>query len=317
MSDNLLELNGLKKYFFQGNGQVTKAVDGVDLCIKRGETVGLVGESGCGKTTLGRTIMRLYKPTAGRVIFSGTDIFTVRGNDSLRLCRDIQMVFQDPYASLNPRMTVEDIVGESFDIHNLVKGKERNKKIHNLFSMVGLDPRDGSRFPYEFSGGQRQRIGIARALAADPSFIVLDEPISALDVSIQAQIINLLSKLQKEHNLTYLFISHDLAMVKYISARIAVMYMGNIIEIAESGELYTNAEHPYTKALLSSIPIPDPGLEKNRKPIILKEAGVDHTYETVGCLFVSRCPYVQEICKKEKPTLKNTGDNHLTACHLI
>ncbi len=317
MSDTLLELYDVKKYFFPGKRQVIKAVDGISLNIEQGETVGLVGESGCGKTTLARIIMRLYKPTEGKITYRGIDISKVSGPDSLMLCRNIQMVFQDPYAALNPRMTIEDIIGEPLDIHQLAKGKERKKIIHELLSMVGLDIRDSQRFPHEFSGGQKQRIGIARALAVEPSFIVFDEPVSALDVSIQAQIINLLSKLQEARNLTCLFISHDIAMVENISRRVAVMYMGAIVEIAESGKLSTNALHPYTKALLSSIPIPDPHFEKARMPVKLKDEGTSYQRQNNGCIYVSWCPNVYDICLYERPLLKSKGSNHLVACHLF
>lgn len=318
MSDALLELHNIKKYFLSGPDKIIKAVDGVSLSVKQGETLGLVGESGCGKTTLARIIMRLYKPAEGQIFYRGTDITRLNKADSFSLCRDIQMIFQDPYASLNPRMTIEDIIGEPLDIHQLTRGNRRKEKIHELLLMVGLDPLDSLKFPHELSGGQKQRVGIARALAVNPSFVVLDEPVSALDVSIQAQIINLLVKLQKERNLTSLFISHDLAMVEHVSRRIAVMYMGNIVEIADSEELYNNAQHPYTKELFLSIPVPDPELEKSRQPAKMKYADRDNPRQNDGgCVFVSKCPCVYDTCFRERPSLRPTHNNHLTACHLI
>jgi len=317
MGDILLEVSGLKKYFNVGRGQVLKAVDGVDFRIRQGDTLGLVGESGCGKSTVGRTITRLYRPTGGTVKFRGKDVFRVSAAESLSLCRDIQMIFQDPYASLNPRMTVSDIIGEALDIHGLARGRKRAEKIEEYLSLVGLNPEHAARFPHEFSGGQRQRIGIARALAVEPSFIVCDEPISALDVSIQAQVVNLLEKLQKELNLTYLFIAHDLSMVKYLSDQVAVMYLGKVVEVAESGELYKNARHPYTKALLSAIPIPDPDVEKERRRIILEGDVPSPINPPVGCRFCGRCPVAQDVCFREEPSLVPVGDDHVAACHAV
>ncbi|QWU14949.1 oligopeptide transport system ATP-binding protein [Paenibacillus sophorae] len=266
MSKQLIEVEGLKKYFNVGKGKVLRAVDNINFSIREGETLGMVGESGCGKTTAGRTVLRLYEPTAGSVKFNGTDIYKLSPGKMKAMRRDMQMIFQDPYASLNPRFTVSDIIGEALDIHNMAGSRaERKKRIEELLDMVGLNHDHATRYPHEFSGGQRQRIGIARALAVNPKFIVCDEPISALDVSIQAQVVNLLKELQSRLGLTYLFIAHDLSMVKHISDRVAVMYLGKMVELAESEELYANPLHPYTKTLLSAIPIPDPEIEVNKK----------------------------------------------------
>ncbi|MFD1176044.1 ABC transporter ATP-binding protein [Paenibacillus puldeungensis] len=268
----LIEVEGLKKYFNVGGGNVLKAVNDISFSIAEGETLGLVGESGCGKSTAGRTILRLYEPTAGSVHFNGTDINKLSPKKMKAMRRDMQMIFQDPYASLNPRFTVTDIIGEALDIHGLAGSRaERKKRVEELLDMVGLNPDHATRYPHEFSGGQRQRIGIARALAVNPKFIICDEPISALDVSIQAQVVNLLKDLQDRLGLTYLFIAHDLSMVKHISDRVAVMYLGRIVEMAESEELYSNPLHPYTKTLLSAIPIPDPEVEENKKRILLED----------------------------------------------
>ncbi|AHV98391.1 ATP-binding cassette domain-containing protein [Paenibacillus sp. 7124] len=272
MSKQLIEVEGLKKYFNVGKGKVLKAVDNINFSIREGETLGMVGESGCGKTTAGRTVLRLYEPTAGSVKFNGTDIYKLSPGKMKAMRRDMQMIFQDPYASLNPRFTVSDIIGEALDIHNMAGSRaQRKKRIEELLDMVGLNHDHASRYPHEFSGGQRQRIGIARALAVNPKFIVCDEPISALDVSIQAQVVNLLKELQNRLGLTYLFIAHDLSMVKHISDRVAVMYLGKMVELAESEELYANPLHPYTKSLLSAIPIPDPEIEVNKKRLILHD----------------------------------------------
>lgn len=269
-SNNLIEVEGLKKYFNVGKNRVLKAVDNLNFYIREGETLGMVGESGCGKSTAGRTILRLYEPTAGSVRFNGTDIYKLSPSKMKAMRRDMQMIFQDPYASLNPRFTVSDIIGEALDIHNMAGSRaERKKRIEELLDLVGLNPDHATRYPHEFSGGQRQRIGIARALAVNPKFIICDEPISALDVSIQAQVVNLLKELQERLGLTYLFIAHDLSMVKHISDRVAVMYMGRMVELAESAELYANPIHPYTKMLLSAIPLPDPEVEANKKRIIM------------------------------------------------
>ena len=266
MKDNhLIEVKGLKKYFNVGGGNVLKAVDNLNFYIREGETLGMVGESGCGKSTAGRTILRLYEPTAGSVNFNGTDIYKLSPKKMKAMRRDMQMIFQDPYASLNPRFTVSDIIGEALDIHGMAGSRaERKKRIEELLDMVGLNSDHATRYPHEFSGGQRQRIGIARALAVNPKFIICDEPISALDVSIQAQVVNLLKDLQNRLGLTYLFIAHDLSMVKHISDRVAVMYLGKMVELADSEELYANPIHPYTKTLLSAIPIPDPEIEANK-----------------------------------------------------
>lgn len=268
-SNNLIEVEGLKKYFNVGKNRVLKAVDNLNFYIREGETLGMVGESGCGKSTAGRTILRLYEPTAGSVRFNGTDIYKLSPSKMKAMRRDMQMIFQDPYASLNPRFTVSDIIGEALDIHNMAGSRaERKKRIEELLDLVGLNPDHATRYPHEFSGGQRQRIGIARALAVNPKFIICDEPISALDVSIQAQVVNLLKELQERLGLTYLFIAHDLSMVKHISDRVAVMYMGRMVELAESAELYANPIHPYTKMLLSAIPLPDPEVEANKNGLL-------------------------------------------------
>ncbi|NLK29387.1 MAG: ATP-binding cassette domain-containing protein [Clostridiales bacterium] len=268
-----IEVKNLKKYFNIGENIVLRAVDDVSFHIKKGETFGLVGESGSGKTTVGRTIMGLYKPTAGQVLLNGKDIHKLKGKEKKDFTRKVQMIFQDPYASLDPRMTVGDIIGEGIDIFQIYKGTERKDRIYELLELVGLNSEHASRFPHEFSGGQRQRIGIARALAIEPEFIVCDEPISALDVSIQAQVVNLLIKLQRELQLTYLFIAHDLSMVKHISDRVGVMYLGHLVEVARSEDLYNNPIHPYTKSLLSAIPIPDPKIERNKTRIKFDKSG--------------------------------------------
>ena len=317
----ILQVQNLTKHFtvatdfFGRPSAYLKAVDDVSFFIRRGETLGLVGESGCGKSTLGRTIIHLYKPTAGAVFFNGQEIKNQQQQQLLRSA--MQMIFQDPYASLNPRMTAGDIIGEPLDIHHLSSGRDRTETIARLLQMVGLNQEQANRFPHEFSGGQRQRIGIARALAVNPSFIICDEPISALDVSIQAQIVNLLERLQAELGLTYLFIAHDLAMVKHISDRVAVMYMGKIVEIADSTELYKHPQHPYTQALLSAIPLPDPAAENNRKRIRLTGDTVSSLAILPGCKFRFRCSAAMAVCEEEQPALIDTGAGHMTACHLI
>ncbi len=314
---NLIEVRNLKKYFNVGKGMVLKAVDGLSFSIKQGETLGLVGESGCGKTTVGRTLIRLYEATDGEVIFNNMDVHQLDRNQLKTFTKDAQMIFQDPYASLNPRMTVGDIIGEGIDVHGLYSGEERMNKIYEMLEIVGLNKEHANRFPHEFSGGQRQRIGIARALVINPKFIACDEPISALDVSIQAQVVNLLEDLQAEFGLTYLFIAHDLSMVKYISDRIAVMYLGSMMELTTSNELYDNPLHPYTKALLSAIPIPDPDIEKSRQRILL-EGDVPSPINTPpGCKFQQRCKYCTDICKKEAPELKEVEPGHFVACHIV
>ncbi|MFD1707768.1 ABC transporter ATP-binding protein [Siminovitchia sediminis] len=309
----LVQVEGLKKYFTVGDKKL-KAVDGLNLDIFEGETVGLVGESGCGKSTAGRTMIRLHEPTSGQVLYNGKNIFDKSERDMSRLRKEIQMIFQDPYASLNPRMTVEDIIGEPFAIHHTLGGKKKKERIKELLRLVGLQADHISRFPHEFSGGQRQRIGIARALALDPKFIVCDEPISALDVSIQAQIVNLLKDLQQKMGLTYLFIAHDLSMVKYISDRILIMYLGKMIELAASEELYEDPLHPYTKALLSSVPIPDPEVKRER--IILKGDVPSPIDPPSGCVFRTRCPAAMDICAQVVPVWQEVRTGHFTACHL-
>ncbi|WML37205.1 oligopeptide/dipeptide ABC transporter ATP-binding protein [Clostridium sp. OS1-26] len=317
MSENLIEVKNLKKYFNVGNGSMLKAVDGVSFNIKKGETLGLVGESGCGKTTCGRSVLGLYSATDGEVLFEGVNIHKLNKKDRIKFTRQAQIIFQDPYASLNPRMTVGDIIGEGIDIHNLYTGEKRIDKIYEVLELVGLNREHASRFPHEFSGGQRQRVGIARALAIEPKFIVCDEPISALDVSIQAQVVNLLIKLQRELGLTYLFIAHDLSMVKHISDRVGVMYLGSMVELASSKELYDNPVHPYTKALLSSIPIPDPEVEKRRRRIML-EGEVPSPIDTKpGCKFAARCAYAKPECMEKTPEFKEIEKEHFVACHSL
>ncbi|HLQ74198.1 MAG TPA: oligopeptide/dipeptide ABC transporter ATP-binding protein [Bacillota bacterium] len=314
-SENIIEVNHLVKHF--GSGQsVVKAVDDVSFTMDYGETLGVVGESGCGKSTLGRTMMRLYEATEGSVYFEGKDIHSMSRKELLPLRRDIQMIFQDPYASLNPRMTVEEIIGESIDIHRLARGKERKERIKELLELVGLRPSHMNRYPHEFSGGQCQRIGIARALAVEPKVIICDEPISALDVSVQAQVINLLEKLQRDMGLTYLFIAHDLSMVKHISDRVAVMYLGKVAELASSEELYENPLHPYTKSLLSSIPIPDPEVNRTREKVILKGDVPSPMDPPSGCRFRTRCPVAMDICAKVEPKWQEVEKDHFVACHL-
>lgn len=315
MFDPILEVNNLKKYFRVTNG-VLKAVDNVSISIHRGETFGLVGESGCGKSTLGRTIMRLYSTTEGQVLFNGENVHQLKGSKLKQFNREMQMVFQDPYASLNPRMTVGDIIAEGIDIHKLCSGVKRRERVSELLQTVGLPEEHASRFPHEFSGGQRQRIGIARALAIKPQFIVADEPVSALDVSVQAQVINIFKRLQKENGLTYLFISHDLAMVKHIADRVGVMYLGSLTEVAKSNELYRNPLHPYTVALLSAIPIPDPEVERQRERIILEGDVPSPINPPPGCRFSARCPKAMPECQVDAPRWIEVEKDHYVACHL-
>jgi peptide/nickel transport system ATP-binding protein/oligopeptide transport system ATP-binding protein len=311
--DVFVEVKDLKKYFPIGNDIQLKAVDGVSFTIRRGETLGLVGESGCGKSTLGRTIIRLYEKTGGEVLVDGKDIHTLKGKEVAQFNRNVQMIFQDPMASLNPRMTVADIIAEGLDIHGLNR-KNRKERVEELLQLVGLNKGHASRFPHEFSGGQRQRIGIARALAVEPKFIIADEPISALDVSIQAQVVNLLEDLQREQGLTYLFIAHDLSMVKHISNRIAVMYLGKMVELADSFELYESPLHPYTEALLSAIPIPDPTVKRER--IILSGDLPSPANAPSGCVFRTRCPKAMPECAESAPVWKEAKPGHWVACHL-
>jgi oligopeptide transport system ATP-binding protein len=317
----ILRVENLVKHFPIYRGVIKRqvgavhAVDGVTFSIKRGETLGLVGESGCGKSTTGRTILQLYKPTAGRVIFDDVDLVKLKGESLRRMRRKFQMIFQDPYASLNPRMTVGDIIGEPLMVHNAASAKEIRERVDQLLELVKLSPSFASRYPHEFSGGQRQRIGIARALALQPSFIVCDEPISALDVSIQAQVINLLEDLQKQFNLTYLFIAHDLSVVRHISNRVAVMYLGVIMEMADRAELYNTPLHPYTQALLSAVPIPDPVADARRKRTILEGDVPSPVNPPSGCRFRTRCPIAKPICAEQTPEFRELKPEHFVACH--
>jgi oligopeptide transport system ATP-binding protein len=313
----LIEVKNLKKYFQVGKHATLKAVDDVSFFIRKGETLGLVGESGCGKTTCGRTVMGMYSATGGEVIFDGVDVHKLNKKAKKEFARRAQVIFQDPYASLNPRMTVGDIIGEGIDIHNLYTGQARTNRVYELLQLVGLNKEHGSRFPHEFSGGQRQRIGIARALAIEPEFIVCDEPISALDVSIQAQIVNLLIQLQQELGLTYLFIAHDLSMVKHISDRVGVMYLGAMVELASSYDLYEKPLHPYTQALLSAIPVPDPEVERNKARIKLEGEVPSPINPKPGCRFAPRCRYAKPICTEQTPILKEIEKEHYVACHLF
>ena len=326
-SDALLRVEGLKVHFpikegiiFERHVGDVRAVDGVSFELRKGETFGLVGESGCGKSTTGRAIVRIYKPTAGRVEFDGVDIATLEGSPLRQMRRRVQMIFQDPYASLDPRMTAGSIIAEPLDIHGIGTKKERQDRIRELLPLVGLDAAHGVRYPHEFSGGQRQRIGVARALALDPDLIVADEPISALDVSIQAQILNLLQRLQGRLGLTYLFIAHDLAVVRHISDRIAVMYLGQIVEVASSRDLNTRPLHPYSVALLSAVPVPDPGIEKRRKRIILRGDVPSPAAPPSGCRFHTRCWLRERLgnperCSAEEPVLRELESGHAVACH--
>ena len=319
----LLEIKDLYKYFpiraglFSRHVADVHAVDGIDLAIKPGETLGLVGESGSGKTTVGRLILNLLKPTRGSIFFNGRNITKLRRGELRRLRREMQIVFQDPYASLNPRMTVGEIVGEPLKIHHLASGSAASDRVVELHKMVGLRSSHVNRYPHEFSGGQRQRVGIARALAVDPKFLVLDEPVSALDVSIQAQVINLLEDLQEQLGLTYLFIAHDLSVIRHISTRVAVMYLGKIAEVAARDDLYENPLHPYTQSLLSAIPIPEPKIERQRRRIVLTGDIPSPVHPPSGCRFHTRCPVAFERCTNEEPKLLDYGNGHLAACHLV
>ena len=319
----LLDVRGLQMHFpvskgviFQSKVGEIKAVDGVSFQIMRGDTLGLVGESGCGKTTIGRCILQLLKPTGGEVRFRGEDLTQLSGKEMRPLRKELQVIFQDPYGSLNPRMTVGAIVEEPLIIHKIGDRNERRNRVQELFEVVGLNPNMMDRYPYEFSGGQRQRIGIARALAVNPTFIVCDEPVSALDVSIQAQVINLLRSLQERFDLTYLFIAHDLSVVRHISDRVAVMYLGKIVEITGRDELYRDPKHPYTRALLSAVPIPDPVVEASRERIILTGDVPSPIDPPKGCSFHPRCPFAMDVCREITPVLKQTAQGHSVACHL-
>lgn len=317
ISDEILvSLDHVSKNF-KVNGGILKAVNNVTFNIARGETVGLVGESGCGKSTLGRVVMGIYNPSEGTITYGGEELVINGNKDRFKYAKKAQMIFQDPYASLNPRMTVGSIISEGMEIHNMYDAAKRKERVCELLELVGLDKEHANRFPHEFSGGQRQRIGIARALAIEPEFLVCDEPISALDVSIQSQIINLLIELQEKLGLTYLFIAHDLDIVRYISDRIAVMYLGNIVEIGQSDEVYNNALHPYSQALLSAVPIPDPDLEAAKKRIILQGDVPSPINLPQGCPFVGRCSKACDKCHESKPELKEIEPGHFVACHLV
>ena len=319
----LIRVENLKKYFpitrgvFQRHVGDIKAVDGVSFFVRQSETLGLVGESGCGKTTTGRTLLQLYRPTAGHAYFEGQDLTVMKGEELRRMRRRMQMIFQDPYASLNPRMTIGTIIGEPLEVHNIAKGKEKRERVQELLRLVGLNPYFINRYPHEFSGGQRQRIGVARALALNPDFIVCDEPVSSVDVSIQAQIVNLLEDLQEQFGMAYLFIAHDLSMVRHISNRVAVMYLGKIVELTGRDELYENPLHPYTQSLLSAVPIPDPVVEERRQRIILEGDVPSPANPPEGCNFNTRCPVVMDICSKEDPEFKEVGGEHWAACHRV
>jgi oligopeptide transport system ATP-binding protein len=316
----LLQVEDLQMHFpiyrgvIQRQVGAVRAVDGITFNVKRGETLGLVGESGCGKSTTGRTILQLYRPTAGSVHFEDIDLVHTKGEELRKMRRKMQMIFQDPYASLNPRMTVADIVGEPLMVHSVATGKEIQDRVQHLLALVGLNPSFASRYPHEFSGGQRQRIGVARALALQPSFIVCDEPISALDVSIQAQVVNLLEELQDQFNLTYLFIAHDLSMVKHISDRVAVMYLGVIVELASRDDLYAQPLHPYTRALLSAVPIPDPIADAKRERVILKGDVPSPANPPSGCRFRTRCPIAEAVCAETRPEFREIRPGHFVAC---
>jgi oligopeptide transport system ATP-binding protein len=319
----LLKVEDLKMHFpiyrgvFQRQVGAVHAVDGISFEVMRGETLGLVGESGCGKSTTGRAILQLYKPTAGRVVFDGSDLISLKREEMRWMRRQIQMIFQDPYASLNPRMTVADIIGEPLMVHGVATGREIQERVQHLLELVNLNPGFAARYPHEFSGGQRQRIGVARALALQPSFIICDEPISALDVSIQAQVVNLLEELQEQFNLTYLFIAHDLSMVRHISKRVAVMYLGVIVELADRDDLYREPLHPYTQALLSAVPIPDPAADAQRKRVLLEGDVPSPVNPPSGCRFRTRCPIADKICSESRPDFRQVKPGHFVACHMV
>ncbi len=320
----LLRVDKLVKHFpimrgiiIQRQVGAVHAVDGVTFDIYKGETLGLVGESGCGKSTTGRTILQLHRPTSGSVFFDNVDLVRLKGEKLRLMRRRMQMIFQDPYASLNPRMTVGEIIGEPLIIHGVAKGKDAQRRVEHLLELVGLNPAYANRYPHEFSGGQRQRIGVARALALEPALIVCDEPISALDVSIQAQVVNLLEDLQAQMGLTYLFIAHDLSMVRHISDRVAVMYLGKVVELASRDDLYNNPLHPYSQALLSAVPIPDPVVEAKRRRIILTGDVPSPVNPPSGCRFRTRCPLAAEICKEKEPEWREVQPLHWVACHMV
>jgi oligopeptide transport system ATP-binding protein len=320
-NNTLLRVENLVKHFPIKQGIIIQkqigavhAVDGISFEVRRGETLGLVGESGCGKSTTGRTILQLFRPTSGSVHFDGVDLVNLKGEDLRKMRRKVQMIFQDPYASLNPRMTIGEIVGEPLVVHKVATQKEINERVASLLELVGLNAAFSTRYPHEFSGGQRQRIGVARALALQPSFIVCDEPISALDVSIQAQVVNLLEDLQKQFNLTYLFIAHDLSMVRHISNRVAVMYLGVIVELANRDELYLKPLHPYTQALLSAVPIPDPVADAKRERVILKGDVPSPVNPPSGCRFRTRCPIAEDVCAESRPEFREIKPGHFVAC---
>ena len=326
MSENetLVKLDKMTKHFPITRGVViqrrvgaVQAVDNISFDIRKGETLGLVGESGCGKSTTGRTILQLYQPTTGKVFYKDQDLTELKGESLRQMRRNMQMIFQDPYASLNPRLTVASIIAEPLEVHKIGNANERCEKVRDLLNLVGLSPNFTNRYPHEFSGGQRQRIGVARALALQPEFIVCDEPISALDVSVQAQVVNLLEKLQETFGLTYLFIAHDLSMVRHISDRTAVMYLGKIVEMASRDELYSHPLHPYTKALMSAVPIPNPALERKRKRMILEGDVPSPTNPPRGCRFNPRCPLAIEICTEADPEWREVGPDHWVACHVV
>ncbi|GAB6138237.1 ABC transporter ATP-binding protein [Halanaerobaculum tunisiense] len=321
MTDSILQVNNLKKHFpitggiFNRHVNDVQAVDGLNFAVKRGETLGLVGESGCGKSTTGKVLLRLLEATEGEVIFEGQNIHDLPKQEMRNLRKEMQMIFQDPYASLNPRMTVGEIIGEPMEIHGLASGPEKERRVKELLDKVGLQTNYSERYPHEFSGGQRQRIGIARALAVDPKIIVCDEPVSALDVSIQAQVLNLLEDLQQELDLTYIFIAHDLSVVRHISDRVAVMYLGKMAELTSRDELYDNPLHPYTKALLSAIPVADPEVERDR---IILEGDVPSPIDPpTGCTFHTRCPFATDICQQQEPEFIEQEAGHFVACHLV
>ncbi len=318
--DVLIRVENLVKHFpilrglFQKQVGAVRAVDGISFDIRRGETLGLVGESGCGKSTTGRTVLQLFRPTSGQVLFDGEDLTQLKGEELRKMRRKMQMIFQDPYASLNPRMTVGEIVAEPLLIHKIASEAEANERVKELLELVKLNPSFSTRYPHEFSGGQRQRIGVARALALQPSFIVCDEPISALDVSIQAQVVNLLEELQQRFSLTYLFIAHDLSMVRHISDRVAVMYLGVMVELAERDELYNKPLHPYSQALLSAVPIPDPVAEVSRQRMILEGDVPSPVNPPSGCRFRTRCPIAEAVCAESRPEFREIRPGHFVAC---